>query len=107
MKTWPVEVTCSMTYEVSADDPETAREQAIELFLSDVVKSLDIDTEVMAALEGEGCGEQCPNPCMSPDDCPYCTPNGFCQLEQPWDECEEYQVYSDECEGEEDEDEDC
>lgn len=43
---WSVEVTCSMTYEIESDDPEMARDEAIDLFLSDVVKNLDIDTEV-------------------------------------------------------------
>lgn len=34
--------------------------------------------------------EQCPVPGMSPADCPYCTPNGFCQLENPSEECDDY-----------------
>lgn len=43
---YPVEVSASMTYEIEANSPDDAREQAIELFLSDVIKHLDIDTEI-------------------------------------------------------------
>ena len=94
MKTWPVTVTCSTTYEIKANNPEEAREKAIDKFLGDMVADMDIDTEVTAALEGEGCGEQCPVPGMSPEDCPYCMPNGFCQLENPDLECDDYYAYT-------------
>lgn len=45
MKNWAVDVTCSMCYEIKAETQEQAEKEAIELFLSDVVKSLDIETE--------------------------------------------------------------
>ena len=49
---YPVEVMASMTYEIDTDDPEAARDMAVQLFLSDVEKCLDIDTEVLEPREG-------------------------------------------------------
>ncbi len=37
--------------------------------------------------------EQCPVPGGALD-CPYCTPNGFCQLDKPWEECDDYYCYT-------------
>ncbi len=45
--TYPVYCEASMIYEIDADSPQEAREQAIELFISDVLKNLDIETDII------------------------------------------------------------
>lgn len=47
MKIYSINCSVSMAYDIEAETEAEAQEQAIELFLSDVIKNLDIDVETL------------------------------------------------------------